>query len=148
MKVTGDYFLPYNPELLEKAKEMRRNPTPAEFKMWYFLRFLYPRFLRQRPIDSFIVDFYCPELKLVIEIDGEPHFTEEGRVHDAERTKILNSYRLEVLRFTNSEVLNNFENIKNIIINLIETNKRPLCKGTDSAEAESGDLIDKQTNLS
>ncbi|MFA6099693.1 MAG: endonuclease domain-containing protein [Patescibacteria group bacterium] len=121
MQVKGDYFLPYNPKLVDKAKEMRRNPTPAEFKMWYFLRFLNPRFLRQRPIDNFIVDFYCSELKLVIEIDGEPHFTEEGRARDAERTEILNSHGLKVMRFSNSEVLNNFEIIKRQISELIKT---------------------------
>ncbi|MDD5725843.1 MAG: endonuclease domain-containing protein [Patescibacteria group bacterium] len=120
MKVKGDYFLPYNPELVKKAKEMRQNPTPAEFKMWYFLRFLSPRFLRQRPIDSFIVDFYCPELNLAIEIDGDPHFTEEGKVRDAERTQILNSHGLKVIRFSNSEVLNNFEIIKKQISELIK----------------------------
>lgn len=121
MKVKGEYFLPYNPELVERAKEMRRNPTPAEFKLWYFLRFLHPRFLRQRPIDSFIVDFYCPELDLVIEVDGDPHFTEEGKARDAERSQILNSLGLKVIRFSNSEVLNNFKTIQQQISELIET---------------------------
>ncbi len=113
--IRGEYHLPYNPELVEKAKEMRGEPTPAEFKLWYFLKFLKPRFLRQRPIDNFIVDFYCPELKLVIELDGNPHFTHEGRTRDDERTQILNSYGLEVIRFRNDEVLNDFENTKNAI---------------------------------
>lgn len=121
MQVKGYYFLPYNPELVAKAKEMRENPTPAEFKLWYFLRFLKPRFLRQKPIDNFIVDFYCAELKFVIEVDGEPHFTEAGQVRDAERTAILNAHGLTVTRFSNSDVLNDFENVKLKILELTQT---------------------------
>ena len=71
--------LPYNRQLIAQAKEMRRCPTPAEKKLWQvYLRFLPIRVLRQRPIDFFIVDFYCAALKSVIEVDGDSHFTEEG----------------------------------------------------------------------
>lgn len=125
MQIKGDYFLPYNPELIERAKEMRQNPTPAEFKLWYFLKYLKPRFLRQRPIENFIVDFYCPELRLVIELDGDPHFSEEGKVRDIERTQILNSHGLDVLRFNNSEIINDFENIKDQITRIIKDKFTP-----------------------
>jgi very-short-patch-repair endonuclease len=70
------------------------------------------RFLRQRPINNFIVDFYCANLKLVIEVDGDSHFTDEGKDYDAERTVILEGYGrygLKVMRFTNDDVLKNFE---------------------------------------
>jgi very-short-patch-repair endonuclease len=67
------------------------------------------RVLRQRPIAFFIVDFYCAALKLVIEVDGDSHFTETGVAYDAERTHILEGYGLKVIRFTNNEVLHNFE---------------------------------------
>jgi very-short-patch-repair endonuclease len=105
----GDYFLPYNPQLVARAKEMRKNPTIAERKLWGYLRNFPVKFWRQRPIDNFIVDFYCPKLKLVIEVDGDSHFTESGLVYDEERTRILEGYGLRVIRFRNDEVLRNFE---------------------------------------
>ncbi|WP_017659751.1 endonuclease domain-containing protein [Baaleninema simplex] len=71
----GKYFLPYDRSLVERAKEMRKNPTAAERKLWQFLRTFPLKMWRQRPIDRFIVDFYCPRLKLVIEVDGAQHFT-------------------------------------------------------------------------
>jgi very-short-patch-repair endonuclease len=67
--------------LIARAKELRKKPTPAEKKLWQnYLRAFKFRVLRQRPINNFIVDFYCADLKLVIEVDGESHFTEEGRI--------------------------------------------------------------------
>jgi very-short-patch-repair endonuclease len=106
------FYLPYNPELVARAKEFRNNPTPMEKKLWQnYLRTLQFRVLRQRPIDHFIVDFYCSTLRLVIELDGESHFTEQGKAHDVERTAILEGYGLTVLRFTNREVMEQFEDV-------------------------------------
>jgi very-short-patch-repair endonuclease len=107
----GDYFLPYNPQLVARAKEMRKNPTIAERKLWGYLRNFPVKFWRQRPIDNFIVDFYCPKLKLVIEVDGDSHFTESDLVYDEERTRVLEGYGLRVIRFNNDEVLQNFEGV-------------------------------------
>ncbi|MEG3844318.1 endonuclease domain-containing protein [Microcoleus sp. herbarium14] len=91
---------------------MRKNPTPSEKKLWQdFLRNFPLRVLRQIPIDNFIVDFYCAALLLVIEIDGESHFTEQGKRYDAERTGILEGYGLKVVRFTNVEVLQSLEGV-------------------------------------
>jgi len=91
---------------------MRKNPTPAEKKLWRdYLRTFKFRILRQRPIAHFIVDFYCAALKLVIEVDGDSHFTDEGKAYDLKRTSILEGYGLQVVRFTNDEVLNNFEGV-------------------------------------
>ena len=91
--VSTGYHLPYNPCLTEQARSLRKNPTDAEKVLWQtFLKKFKFRVLRQRPIDNFIVDFYCPKLKLVIEIDGAAHFKEEGRWADQERTKILEAY--------------------------------------------------------
>jgi very-short-patch-repair endonuclease len=107
---TSGYHLSYNPKLVEKAREIRKNPTPAEEKLWYgFLRTFKHRVLRQRPIDNFNVDFYCAKLKLVIEIDGDTHSTDEENGHDRSRIKVLEGYGLKVVRFTNMEVLRNFE---------------------------------------
>jgi very-short-patch-repair endonuclease len=83
----SDFYLPYNRALVSRAKELRKNMTPAEKKLWYgYLKTFKFRVLRQRPIDYFIVDFYCPSLKLAIEIDGDSHFTDEGKKYDRART--------------------------------------------------------------
>jgi very-short-patch-repair endonuclease len=73
--------------------------TAAEKKLWYgYLRTFKFKVFRQRPIDHFIVDFYCPSLKLVIEIDGDSHFTDEGKEYDQERAQRLEGYGLRVVR--------------------------------------------------
>ena len=116
----SDFHLPYNPALVARAKELRKNMTLAEKKLWYqYLRHFKFRVFRQRPIDYFIVDFYCPNLKLVIEIDGESHFTGEGQEYDRERTERLEGYGLRVLRFTNQRVLQELESVCEVIEDLI-----------------------------
>jgi very-short-patch-repair endonuclease len=86
--------------------------TRAEKKIWNgYLRLLAVPVMRQRPIDNFIVDFYCASHKLVIEIDGYTHSTAEEKEHDELRTQALEGYGLKVIRFTNDEVLNNFESV-------------------------------------
>lgn len=110
--VSSRYHLPYYPKLVERAKELRQKMTRAEKTLWYkFLRGFPFRVLRQRPINHYIVDFYCPKLKLVIEIDGDQHITEDGKSYDNERTAVLNSYGLVVIRFTNDEIERNFETV-------------------------------------
>ena len=104
--------LPYNRKLAVRAKELRKNMTPAEKRLWYgFLRTFRFRVLPQRPIDNYIVDFYCSSLKLVIEIDGEHHCAEEGKQYDGERDTILKSYGLTVMRVKNSDVMDKFEGV-------------------------------------
>ena len=79
---------------------------------WYDFLKPYPvRFLRQYIVDRYIVDFYCPSAKLVIEVDGSQHYESEGLVHDKIRTETLNQYGLTVLRFTNRQVNREFENV-------------------------------------
>ena len=98
---TTDFHLPYNPKLVARAKEMRRNSTPAEKKLWQKCLRKFPlRVLRQRPIDHFIVDFYCATLQLVIEIDGESHCTDEQHTYNFEKSQVLASYGLRVIRET------------------------------------------------
>ena len=107
-----DNHLPYNPKLGDRAKELRKSMTKAERRLWYdYLRQLSTRFYRQRPIDNFIVDFYCPALKLVIEIDGDTHNSQEAKDYDLERSQRLEGYGLQVVRFTNEEVLADFEGV-------------------------------------
>ncbi|WP_430540980.1 endonuclease domain-containing protein [Roseofilum capinflatum] len=120
--------LPYNPKITSIAKQMRQNPTPAERQLWTFLRTFPRRFLRQRPIDNFIVDFYCASLKLVIEVDGDSHYTEQGKASDAERTQILQGYGLTVIRFTNEQVLTNFEGVCTQLLSFVSQSP-PLLRG-------------------
>lgn len=106
---SSQFHLPYNPDLVPRAKELRKNMTRAEQKLWFnYLKDFQFRVHRQRPIDNFIVDFYCAVLKLVIEIDGDSHFTEDEKIYDQARTEKFAQYGLRVVRFTNQDVLNNF----------------------------------------
>jgi very-short-patch-repair endonuclease len=84
--------------------------TPPERKLWYeFLSMHREKFTRQKPLGAFIADFYCAERQLVIELDGDSHFSDEGERYDAVRTSELRSRGLRVLRFTNAEVMQQFE---------------------------------------
>ena len=104
--------LDYNKKNVVLAKNLRNNATPEENHLWYdFLSKYTPRFQRQKVIDNFIADFYCHRAKLVIEIDGSQHRTNEGKVRDEFRTEILEGYNLKIIRFTNQQVQNEFYNI-------------------------------------
>ena len=101
-----------NHKMLDRAKELRKNMKPQERKLWYeFLRYYPVKIYKQRIIDSFIVDFYCSSAKLVIEVDGSQHYTEDGLAYDFERSEMLKKYDLFVLRFTNIDVDKNFSNV-------------------------------------
>ena len=104
--------LPYKGELIKTAKALRKNMTPEEKHLWYdFLRTYPIRFQRQKTIKSFIADFYCHGAKLIVEVDGSQHFTEQGLAYDEERTGILKEFDLEVIRFSNYDVKTNFEGV-------------------------------------
>ena len=78
----------------------------------FFCRRLYPiRFLRQKVVGKYVVDFYCAAANLVVELDGSQHFEDAGRVCDAARTEFLQKYGLRVLRFANNDVMKNFEGV-------------------------------------
>jgi len=100
--------------LKQKRKDLRNEPTRAEAFLWGYLKgskFEGRKFRRQTSIKSFIVDFYCPDEKLVIELDGEPHFNEEAIKYDEERTKKLEELGLKVIRFQNQDVLYNLDSV-------------------------------------
>lgn len=105
--------LPYNHKLIPNAKELRKNATPQEQHLWYDFLSSYPvRFQRQKTIDRFIVDFYCHAAKLVVEIDGSQHYTEDGMAYDEERSLILTQkYELTVIRFSNRDVDKHFKDV-------------------------------------
>ena len=117
--VTNGRHLPYNPELVGRARKLRKNMTTAERKLWYeYLRYFKYQVLRQRPIDNYIVDFYCPQLKLVIEIDGETHIGVNNIEYDKIRTKTLEEkYGLKVMRFWNLDILKGLDAVCEIIEN-------------------------------
>ena len=97
-----------DPKLLEFAKTMRTNATDAEHLMWQLLRakrFINLKFRRQHVIAPYIVDFYCHELGLVIELDGSQHGTDDAIEYDAERTKFLEALDLKVVRYWSDDVL-------------------------------------------
>ncbi len=97
--------LKYNKNLIPRTKELRKNMTKQEKRLWYDYLRKYPvRFQRQKTIDNYIVDFYCHEAKLIIELDGSQHYTEEGMEYDTIRTDILELYGLTVLRFSNRDI--------------------------------------------
>jgi very-short-patch-repair endonuclease len=96
-----------SPQAFEKARALRKGATLAENKMWQQLRsrqVLGKKFRRQHPFEEFILDFYCDELKLVIEVDGGYHASKEQAEYDQNRTDFLEQLGLKILRFTNQEV--------------------------------------------
>ena len=104
--------LDYNKKNIALAKNLRKNATPHENHLWYdFLAKYEIRFQRQKAIDNFIADFYCHKAKLIIEIDGSQHHTEEGKQKDEFRTEILEGYNLKVIRFTNHQINTNFRGV-------------------------------------
>ena len=97
-----------NSQLLQFAKSMRHAATDAENLLWQRFRakrFMELKFRRQQVIEPYIVDFYCHEIGLVIELDGGQHNTEDDRAYDVERTQFLEALGLSVVRYWNSDVL-------------------------------------------
>ena len=112
MKYNKRLFTGYDKKLKSRADELRKNMTQQEWNLWYFyLRKHRLKWYRQRIIDRFIVDFYCHAAKLVIEIDGMQHYTDQGIVYDTERTQVLQGYGLKVLRYTNQQLVDNFQEV-------------------------------------
>ncbi|HEX8521519.1 MAG TPA: endonuclease domain-containing protein [Tepidisphaeraceae bacterium] len=99
-----------------RAKDLRREMAPAERQLWMHLRndqMMGLRFRRQFRIEMYIVDFYCPSRKLVVEVDGDSH--SEREEYDARRTERMNALGLRVIRFTNSNVASNIEGVLSAI---------------------------------
>ena len=107
-------MLPYNKNLKTLARELRKNMTDAERRLWSKIRRKQVKkyqFYRQKNIGNYIVDFYCPAAKLIVEIDGGQHYSEEYRKKDEARDKYLSNLDFRVLRFSNSDVLKNIEEV-------------------------------------
>jgi very-short-patch-repair endonuclease len=101
-------FLKNDPALKERRSELRRKQTDAERAFWAHVRnkqFFGMKFFRQYSFGPYILDFYCPEKNLAVELDGGQHNLSEGKEYDAGRTTYLNGHGIEVVRFWNHEVL-------------------------------------------
>ena len=115
-------IIPYNPNLKEFARELRNNSTKPEIILWQKLKrkqmYGYD-FHRQKPLDNYIVDFFCHELMLAIEVDGYSHQFEEVYDKDVRKTQRLKELGVTVLRFTDNEVLKEMFSVMLAIENYI-----------------------------
>lgn len=115
-------------ETFQIAERLRRDMTPTEKLLWEKVckNQLGVRVRRQHPIWKFVADFYCHEVRLVIEIDGGIHLNEETEAYDISREIILNEFQIEVIRFTDREVMNEMNNVIGKIKYKIESLKQKL----------------------
>jgi len=116
-------IIPYNPKLKEFARKLRNNSTKSEVLLWKYLKGKQIKgydFHRQKPIGNYIVDFFCNELMLAIEIDGESHYGNEKK--DEIRQKEIERYGVQFLRFDDSQIYYNLDGVIKVIENWIELN--------------------------
>ena len=107
-------MLPYNKNLKQRSSQLRESMTDTERHLWAKIRMKQLKgyqFYRQKPIGDYIVDFFCPRAKLVIEVDGSQHFSDEMTEYDRIRDEHMRSLGLRVLRFTNTEVLTHIREV-------------------------------------
>ena len=113
---------PYNKNLTQASRDLRKNMTEAEQLLWSRLRnkqILGLQFYRQKPLLNFIVDFYCPAANVVIECDGGQHFTDEGLEADRVRDEALAQFGLKVLRFDNGQVIGQIDGVVEVVFEFI-----------------------------
>jgi very-short-patch-repair endonuclease len=128
------------PELFKYAQEMRKNPTESEKVLWNTLRRFRSEgyiFRRQHPLDIFIADFYCHKLKLIIEVDGEIHDSEQAIEYDDGRSGELEKFGIKVIRFTNDQVLGDKETVISLIHQYISETASPSPPGEGDRGGEA-----------
>ncbi|MCF7812808.1 endonuclease domain-containing protein [Candidatus Gracilibacteria bacterium] len=116
-------MLQYNKNLKKNAQRLRKNATETEILFWSQIRkkqILGFQFYRQKPIGSYIVDFFCPSAKLVIEIDGSQHFEKRNEEQDKKRDMYLESLGLKVLRFNNLDICQNIDGAVQVVYNFLK----------------------------
>ena len=112
----------HNSNLVAYARDLRKNMTKEERRLWYDFLNTYPiKFTRQKILGKYIADFYCAKANLVIELDGSQHYEPEGIENDNKRTAYLNRYKIRVIRISNLDIKNNFEAICQYIDEIIKT---------------------------
>ena len=110
------------PRLTPRARELRKNMTPEERHLWYdFLRTYPVRFLRQKVVGGYILDFYCASVKLAVEVDGTQHYTPDQIQYDAERERYLNGWGITVVRVPNSDIRTVFSEVCTKIDQIVQT---------------------------
>ncbi len=117
----------YHPKLKELARELRNKSTKSEIKLWQYLKskkMMGYDFHRQKPIDNFIVDFFCNKLNLAIELDGYTHTFEEIAEKDAVKQEKLKEWGITVLRFCDEDVMKNADGVLQVIRRFIEDYKK------------------------
>jgi len=115
-------MLTYKPHLKTASRKLRNTTTTAERILWSRLRnkqILGLMFSRQKPLAGYIADFYCMKAKLVIELDGSQHLELENQWYDDERTRVLETLGLRVLRFDNRQVMTELENVVEVIFEVV-----------------------------
>ncbi|MCP5063293.1 MAG: endonuclease domain-containing protein [Ignavibacteriae bacterium] len=117
-------IIPYNPKLKQLARELRNNSTKSEVLLWNYLKGKQIKgydFHRQKPIGNYIVDFFCNELSLAIEIDGESHYGNEEK--DEMRQKEIEKFGVKFLRFDESQIYYNLDGVVKSIEEFVESQK-------------------------
>ena len=130
-------IIPYNPNLKELARQLRNNSTKAEIILWQKLKrkqmYGYD-FHRQKPIDNYIIDFFCHELMLGIEVDGYSHQIIEVFNKDVKKEGVMNMLGIHILRFSDEQVLKDTDNviraIERYIVNFEEHTPDPSQEGS------------------
>ena len=115
----NDMFLGATPFIFQRAEELRENMTETEKKLWEVLKskkLSGYKFRRQHPIQKYILDFYCHEARLGIEIDGEVHNSKGQKFYDNDRSKILEEFGIKIIRFQNRDIIENIEEVKDRIL--------------------------------
>ena len=123
--------------LRETRKQFRNNPTAAEQRLWSRLnrkQILGRKFRRQYSVDAYVLDFYCPELKLAIEVDGSSHDATEAKDYDKMREKIIEQCGIKVLRFRNEQVMNHLDDV---IVAITQAVQERRMAGSNLSDAET-----------
>ena len=145
-----------NSDLVPLARQLRKNMTKEERKLWYqFLRTYPVKFYRQKVLGRYVADFYCAKAKLVIELDGSQHYEESGLLKDAKRSAFLGGYDIAVLRIPNNQVMQNFEGVCTFIDESVKQRKRGDTTPQSSALRETaadgspctGELVRKREDM-
>ena len=106
----------YRKENIPLAKQLRKNMTPWERKLWYLFLKTYPiRFQRQKAIENYIVDFYCARAQIVLELDGGGHYEEKQMAYDEKRTATLVREELKAIRISNRDIDTHFREVCELI---------------------------------
>jgi very-short-patch-repair endonuclease len=134
-EITGERL-----ELIEFARKLRRDATDAEALLWSCLRdrrVNRRKFRRQHPLEPYVLDFYCAELSLAIELDGGQHNSDEGRAHDEQRAAYLRSKGIETLRFTNQAMLEDTDGVLGVIWDRTRRKTAPLTRPLPASSVAS-----------